>query len=142
MLDAMAAAADTAYFRRSPGASEDGPLEVASVAGHRMVLVAVAVETREVAPRVRSTVVDKHHTAHFDAGRTITVLDLGDGTVLLPAFASDRPVVTALPDGWSLREVTLTGPVTAELANPARLVVVDGNGFHGPVGGGLLPGRP
>ena len=132
------AGADLAFFRRSPGATADGPLDTREVAGHRMVRVAVPTPVAELAPGVHEVSVDKHHTVRFVARRTITVLDAGDGTVQVPAWASDRDMATPLPDGWSKRTVTLARDLTVALANPARLVIVDGCGFHGPVPGPVL----
>lgn len=133
LAGAGAAGADLAFFRRSPGADDDGPLEVRNVAGHRMVRVAVPSPVAPLADGVHELSVDKHHTVRFDAGRTIDVLDVGDGTALVPAWTSRREVTSALPDQWSSRTVGLARPLVAALPNPARLVIVDGSGFHGPV---------
>lgn len=128
-----AAGADLAYFRRSPGAAVDGPLEARDVAGHRMVRVAVPVAQEHLEAGVQLLSIDKHHTVRLAAGRTIDVLDAPDGTVQIPAWSSSRRLTTPLPAGWSSRPVTLTRPLTVALPNPARLVTVDGCGFHGPV---------
>lgn len=127
------AGADAAFFRRSPGAAADGPVEVCEVAGHRMVRVAVPVGQEELAPGVQMLSIEKHHTVRIAAGRTIDVLDAPDGTVQIQAWMAPGDLTTPLPDGWSCRAVTLTRDLIAELPNPARLVVVDGSGFHGPV---------
>ena len=133
LAGAGAAGADLAFFRRSPGADHDGPLDVRDVAGHRMVRVAMPSPVGPLADGVQELSIDKHHTVRFDAGRTIDVLEVGDGTALVPAWTSRRAVTSALPDGWSSRTVELARPLVAPLPNPARLVIVDGCGFHGPV---------
>jgi hypothetical protein len=130
------AVADVAYFRRSPGSGEDGPLETIDVDGLRFAFVARAGERENEITEAMVLAVDKHHSMFYAAGRSIEILDFGDGTVATPAFgptgaeADDRP----LPNGWSIRTVTLGDDLVVEIPNPARVAFFpDGAGYHGPV---------
>lgn len=134
------AVADLAYFRRSPEATVDGPVDTMVVDGLLFARVArpIGREPEHVDLNVLS--IDKHHTMLYVAGRTIDVLDFGDGTVATPAFAPPARAADAtgpsrpLPDRWRFRSVTLEHDLTAVVPNPARVVFFpDGSGFHGPV---------
>lgn len=127
------AVADLAYFRRSPGATADGPLDTMEIDGLRFSLVGrpVAVERVE---GVTVMSIDKHHTMLYCAGRPIEVLDFGDGTVATPAWTGSAPIGDVdLPSGWALRTVDLDADLVAVIPNPATVVMIDGFGFHGPL---------
>ena len=130
------AVADAAYFGRSPGAEVDGPLDVMEVDGLRFAFVARPVGHEPEITGATVMTVDKHHSMLYRAGHTIDVLDLGDGTVATPAWASPDPTAgdRSLPAGWSIREVTLRADLVVAIPNPARVAILgDRSGFHGPV---------
>lgn len=84
--------------------------------------------------------VDKHHSMWFRAGRTIEILDIGDGAAHIPQTAEVEGDVwgergtRTVPDGWSLREVTLDEDLTVHVGNPAMTHWFgDGSSFQGPV---------
>ncbi len=133
------AIADAAYFSRSPDADVDGPLDTMEVAGLRFSFVARPGGQRSAGQRsvegATVLTVDKHHSLLYAAGRTIEVLDFGDGTFAPPAWAGpDRPQSQPAEPGWVRREVELTDDLIAVIPNPADVVIFDdGFGFHGPL---------
>lgn len=134
IVGAAPAVADVAYFDRSPDAEEDGPLEVREVDGLRFARVARPVGREAVGSQAMLLTVHKHHTMLYAAGRTISVLDLGDGELLTPAWAGPSDAEPELPAGWSLEHVTLTDDLVARIPDPATVAALaDGSGFHGPV---------
>ncbi len=126
------AVADEAYFDRSPDADADGPVEVMEVGGLRFSRVARPVGQETIGPLTVLTV-HKHHTMRYAAGRTIPVLDRGNGAVLIPAWRGSDPSEPRLPEGWSLLSVELAADLVAQIPDPATVAVVNGSGFHGPV---------
>lgn len=136
---AGAAIADSAFFARSPGAEVDGPLETVELGGRRFAYVARPIGVEAQASGAVEMMIDKYHAMLYRAGRTLDLLDFGDGTVAAPAWGSVDPSVE-LTDGtldpsWSLRRVQLVDDLLATIPNPARVIVLDGAfGFHGPVG--------
>jgi len=135
------ALADAAFFRRSPGATADGPLEVMEVDGMRFSFVARPMAHQRLAS-VTVMSIDKHHTMLYAAGRVIDVLDFGDGSFATPAWASPKQEDahapeqrgSDLPNGWALRTAELTDDLAASIPNPAKVAILaDGSGFHGPL---------
>lgn len=133
--------ADIAYFRRSPGASQDGPLEIRALGGVTFARVARPGQFLPGFGDVLVLDVHKHHKLLFTAGRTLEILDPGDGTDHVPqvdpvpregARAGTRPRL--LPAGWSVRLVALEQNLVVELPCPARVCFFpSGHSFAGPV---------
>lgn len=126
--------ADVAYFNRSPGAVVDGPLESCEIDGLRFTFVARPAGQRRVEGATIMWV-DKYHTLLYAAGRTIEVLDFGDGTFALPAWSGPDGARSepAMP-GWVRRQVELTDDLIAVIPSPATVVIFDDRfGFHGPL---------
>lgn len=146
-----ASVADEAYFRRSPGAERDGPVETLEVRGVRLARVAgVAGPAEPGLPGVRVLPVEKHHRLLYRAGRTLEIMDLGDGFDYVPLVARARGAITGselpgaaprqrvLPAGWSVRELRLERDLLVELPNPTRVAFfAGGDSFQGPVRLGL-----
>ncbi len=137
------AQADMAFFARSPGADHDGPVETVELGGRRFAYVARPVGFDTLASGAVEMRIDKHHSMLYRAGRTIEVLDFGDGTVATPAWGSTDSAVSVtdrmLDDGWALRRVRLTDDLLTTIPNPARVIVLDrAFGFHGPVDEALV----
>ncbi len=129
--------ADTAYFSRSPLAEADGPLDTMEVDGLRFSFVARPIGNERVAGATLLSV-DKRHAMLYGSGRSIEVLDFGDGTLATPAWSApnDAPERDELdlPDGWKRRTAELTSDFIAVIPNPAKVVILnDGSGFHGPL---------
>lgn len=139
--------ADAAYFRRSPGAAEDGPLETREIDGLRFSLVARPGAPDAPGPGVFVLPVHKHHRLLYAAGKTIEVMDCGDGADYVPlvrdavmagrrADAPRKP--RTLPEGWSVRRVTLERDLVVELPCPTRVTFFAcGDSFQGPLDLGL-----
>ncbi len=91
--------------------------------------------------RVTVLPVYKHHRVGFVAGRTISILDMGDGWDYVPqvARASFRPDADSgnapeMPEGWSVRDVVLEEDLLVEMPYPARVCFFDtGDSWQGPV---------
>lgn len=140
--------ADWAYFRRSPLALVDGPLEAREVSGVRF--ARVALPSTAVDPGVSGALVlpvYKYHRVFYRAGRTIEIADFGDGWdyvpqavgCRLPGTRWDEPLPPrVLPEGWSVREVTLSEDLTVDLPHPTRVcILASGESFMGPIRLGL-----
>lgn len=138
--------ADAAYFRRSPGAECDGPLQARDIDGIRFALVARPGLPETSPAGVFTLPVYKHHRVMFKAGRTIEVMSCGDGLDYVPLVArarmagrataaADRPPrPRRLPEGWSVRNVSLTRDLVVELPCPTRAVFFSsGDSFQGPL---------
>lgn len=133
-----AACADMAFFARSPGASDDGPVELRELCGRRFSYVARPMGIDTLASGAVDMTIDKHHAVLYRSGRTIDLLDFGDGTSAVPAWGSiDASVELAggmLADEWTLRRIELTSDLLITIPTPASVVVLDhAFGFHGPV---------
>lgn len=135
--------ADIAFFARSPGADRDGPVETVELGDRRFSYVARPVGFDTLRSGAVEMAIDKHHSMLYRAGRTIDLLDFGDGTVATPAWGSTDPS-TALTDrmldgSWRLRRIRLVDDLLTTIPNPARVIVLDqAFGFHGPVDRALV----
>lgn len=128
-----AGAMDRAWFRRSPGASEDGPVRTREIAGRRFFHCATPVRIEAGPPR--HILVDKHHSLAFDAGREIEILRDAEGRdyVLVVAAAEGTPP-SELPDGWRVRTHRLAHEWIVELPAPTQTWWFAGMAsFQGPV---------
>ena len=137
------AVADMAFFARSPGADDDGPVETIELGGRRFAFVAQPVEIATLASGAIEMTIDKHHVTLYRAGRTLDLLDFGDGTVATPAWGSTDPPVELtdqmLDEAWTLRRIRLGDDLLTTIPNPARVIVLDhAFGFHGPVDEALV----
>lgn len=137
------AVADAAYFARPPGADRDGPLEVREIGGLRFVAVARPGVPDSPVSGLFVLPVLKHHRVFYAAGRTIEVMDCGDGADYLPLVRnavmagrrrSATPRPRLLPEGWSVRTVTLAKDLVVDLPSPTRVTFfASGDSFQGPV---------
>jgi hypothetical protein len=139
---------DAAFFRRSPGASFDGPVDTMEVEGTTFSRVARPGRFEPGFTGVFVLPVYKYHCVMFAAGRTIEVMDFGDGWDYVPQITEvgfpgavedgSPPPGRVLPEGWSVREVTLTDDLFVEVPHPARVCFfASGHSFQGPVRLGL-----
>lgn len=143
--------ADLAFFSRSPGTAVDGPLETVVVDGLRFARVArpgMPEPTPEGASGGLIVLpVEKHHRVIYAAGRSIEVMDCGDGLDYVQVTAQARRVETdparaarpfrprVLPTGWSVRTIRLEQDLVVDLPCPTRAAFFFGCGdsFQGPV---------
>jgi hypothetical protein len=143
--------ADLAFFARSPGTASDGPLRTIEVDGLRFSFVARP--GMPESPPGGSTgglvvlPVEKHHRVFYAAGRSIEVMNCGDGFDYVPLTARARRVdpdparasrpfkQRVLPADWSVRVVRLESDLVVDLPCPTRAAFFLGSGdsFQGPV---------
>jgi len=138
-----AARADMAFFARSPGSDHDGPVETMELGGRRFSYVARPLGLDTLASGAVEMRIDKYHSMLYRAGRTLDLLDFGDGTVATPAWgstdSSSTPTNAMLTSSWRLRRFQLSDDLITKIPNPARVVVLDrAFGFHGPVNRTLI----
>jgi len=137
---------DAAYFRRSPDATEDSPVEIMKVGDRFFSKVARpgALEQKYMKQGYRNFIllpVYKYHKVMFKAGRTIEILTMEDGKDYVPnatelnVILGNQPVKKRiLPEDWSIRKITLEEGLILEIPCPARVCFFkSGYGFHGPV---------
>lgn len=142
---------DEHYFRRSPGASADGPVSERVVDGHLFIHCANPPKGGPESPvgdGPKLMRVDKHHSLIFDAGREVDVIRLPDGGdyvqviaatpdgggLFQPKSAPDRGIEFDLPAGWTLRTEKLANRTTIHLPCPTLAWFFrNGSSFQGPV---------
>lgn len=134
------AAHDAAYFRRSPGAEVDGPLETLEIDGWTFSRVAKPGMLESGFIDVIVLPVYKYHIVQFNAGRTIEILTMEDGQDYVPNVTELSGMFhkttkeRVLPKGWTVRKETLHQDLIVEIPCPARVCFFkSGHGFHGPV---------
>lgn len=135
--------ADLAYFARSPGRGADGPLDVREIDGVRFAFVATPGLPEATLPGVVVLPVTKHHRLLYRAGRTLEIMDCGDGRDYVPLVTearmagrpADKPLpARRLPEGWSVRTVVLSEDLIVELPCPTRVTFFSsGESFQGPL---------
>lgn len=144
-------AMDLAYFRRSPDAAEDGPLQTMQVDGYLFMHVARP-EKIEKAPDgshyqgLKIVQVTKHHNLLFKAGRTVEIISCPNAMDYISVIASGSIGFTEtqqdgkrhLPKGWTSKEVRLETELLVELPCPTRALFFDnGESFQGPINLGI-----
>ena len=138
---------DLAYFRRSPDAPNDGPIQSMQVEGHLFMYVARP-EKIEKAPDgghyqgLKIIQVNKHHNLLFKAGRTVEVISCPDAMDYISVIASGFIGFTEsqqenkrhLPKNWTSREITLETDLLVKLPCHTRaLFFNNGESFQGPI---------
>lgn len=139
-LGAANGAMDAAWFRRSPGAEADGPLDIREFEGHRFMRVA---RPRKPLPsKIQGgpmlLTVHKHHSVSFDPGTTLRILENPAGERFVEASrgggAAD-PSLLKLEEGMRISEFKLSKPWTVDIPAPATVYFFPTiDVFHGPVG--------
>ena len=131
---------DAAFFPSFSRCVEDGPLETIQVGKYVFSKVAKPGKPEAGFKEILVQPVYKYHKVLFKAGRTIEILTMEDSKDYVPnvygmkAMFSKTPTKRILPDGWSIREITLQEDLILEIPNPARVCFFKtGSGFHGPV---------
>ena len=138
---------DEHFFRRSPGANEDGPLAEREVDGHLFIHCAnppAGGPETPVGPDPRLLRVDKHHSLIFAEGRSVQVLRDTDGRDYVQVIGAspegggvmqEGPAAEAHPpEGWSLRHEPFEARTTIDLPHPTQAwFFANGESFQGPV---------
>ncbi len=150
---------DEHYFRRSPGATSDGPLSEREIDGHRFIHCANPPKGGPETPlgaNPKFLLVDKYHSLIFEAGNTVLVIEDTDGRDFVQLISASReggsplqPKDPAsgsadldLPDGWKLRNERFETRTTIHLPHPTRAwFFANGASFQGPIDtfGKLVP---
>jgi len=127
-----AGAMDRAWFRRSPGAAEDGPLATREIGGRIFQLVARPDLGGMRGEFPRRLLVHKHHVIAFDAGRRVPLLRSAEGKDYVQLVTGRAGL--ELPGGGSLRELMLDAEWVVELPCPTETWwFANGASFQGPV---------
>lgn len=132
---------DAAFFLRPPGADVDGPVSSIVVDGRSFGLVARPGKPESGFTGVMVLPVYKSHRLFFASGRTLELLDTGDGFSLVPQAVEshlgrrkDPTIKRQMPNGWTSRHITLKDNLVIDLPCPARVAIFkNGDIFHGPV---------
>lgn len=137
-----AAAMDSAWFGRSPGADADGPLETRLIGGRRFARVArvrrFAGLPRGDAPALLS--VEKHHVLGFEAGRRLVAALLPDGRYYIEQTEARPGRPFAPPADWKLCTLRIDAPWSLRLNCPASVYFFASlRSFCGPLAAGELP---
>jgi hypothetical protein len=142
-------AMDEHYFRRSPGAEQDGPVAEREISGHQFIHCANPPKGGPTSPYgdgPKLMRVDKHHSLIFNAGREVRVLRREDGrdfVQVIEASPGGGGVLQSgegeddapkFPEGWTVRTERLDSQTTIHLPHPTEAwFFSDGESFQGPV---------
>jgi|APCry1669188879_1035177.scaffolds.fasta_scaffold00042_13 hypothetical protein len=135
-------AMDVAWFRRSPGAAADGPLETRAMGGRTFARVAKPLDFRGFNPGTQATLfqVEKHHVLGYHAGKTLQLVRMPDGQFLVPQTLSAQGDCKGVPPGGEFVEVTLQTPWSVVLPCPTSVYFFnDLSSFCGPIPQDQLP---
>jgi hypothetical protein len=140
-------AMDEHWFARSPGADEDGPMELREIGGRRFGLCArpASAPTRPAGPDgPRLLLVQKHHVIRFVAGREVPVLLHPDRERFVHVIEGDEgKAPLALPAGWKLESVKLAEDWVLQLPTPTTVFFFpNGDSYQGPLAASTPLDRP
>lgn len=136
---------DTAHFRRSPGAAEDGPLETCEVGGMRWARVAKPKNFRGMRGGDAPTLitVEKHHVLGYAAGTRLHLVRLPDGSWYLEQTVSADGSVVAPPAEWAMHSIELAQPWQMDFGCPVQVFFFRNlRSFIGPLREDQLPQAP
>ena len=129
----------SARFLRSPGATEDGPLQEAELFGHTWQQNATVIETGigvDEQGLLEATRVEKHHELTYAAGTPMYILisPLGEEYIRVSRDANRAEEDPTLPDNWRLVEHIPTQDLVVQLPNPTLNIRADNeDSFQGPL---------
>ena len=142
---------DGHYFRRSPGADDDGPVAEREFGGHPFIHCANPPPHGPEFPvgdDPKLMRVDKYHSLIFEAGTEVDVLLLPDGQefvqviaasptgggLLQPESLTGEGHELPLPEGWVLRTEKIDARATIHLPHPTQAwFFANGASFQGPI---------
>jgi hypothetical protein len=125
---------DRAWFRRSPGSEQDGPVRTRMIDDREFFFCARPPLDGATGDPPRM-LVDKHHSVAFDADRVLPILRGPDGRTFLPMIeATPGSPPPELPEGWSIFEIRLADEWVVDLPAPTETYWFKGaRSFQGPV---------
>ena len=138
-------AMDFAHFLRSPGATQDGPLETRTIGGRTLVRVARPIDFRGLAKGDAPTrlQVDKHHRIGFEAGTRVCVAQLPDGQFYVQQTVAAGPERIAPPADWKMFELVAPARWWVCLDTPVTVWFFRNlSSFMGPLPSEQLPAEP
>ena len=129
---------DEHCFRRSPDATEDGPMELTEFAGRQFVRCArpdSPPTQPEGAGGPTRLSVHKFHTLIYRAGRSVDVITLPDGAEYIHVIdGGDSKAPLELPEGWTLRTMDVTEELIVDLPTPTTAwFFPNRDSFQGPL---------
>lgn len=115
--------ADFSYFLRSPGAPEEGLLQVKVIGGREFSFAARPLNFRGIARDDTPTLVqiDKHHVLGFHAGTRIHGALLPDGGYYLRQTESVDGKAMPVPSGWKMFSILLDTTWQWTMTNPVPI---------------------
>jgi len=143
-----AGAMDEHWFDRSPGASENGPMETRTIDGREWGHCAspASLPSRPFGKDgPTEMIVDKYHALRFAAARRIPVMKTSGGEFFVHVIAgsgfsnigldgASASGELVIPKGCSLGEVALERDWVLRLPNPTRVFFfASGDSFQGPI---------
>jgi hypothetical protein len=129
---------DAAHFLRSPGAEQDGPLEICEVDGRTFVRVARALAFSGKGPMLVK--VQKHHVMTFAKGREVTIARVPDGGLYVQQTESVPGKTFEAPADWQLHRATLSEDWTVLVPPPVSVFFFPSlASFQGPLADASLP---
>lgn len=137
------AAFDASRFTRSPGASQDGPVETRIIGGYSFTRVArpripdvLGLMLRRIARSDAPTKVrvEKHHEITFSAGRDVRIARLPDGCDYVEQTLAKGDAIIAPPEDWIVTTRKLEQDWTILLPTPCSVYFFrDFSSFAGPI---------
>lgn len=131
-----AASTNFAYFLRSPGATEDGPLTTRVIGGYTFAYVAKPLNFRGWSTTdvpIRLTI-EKYHVLGYDAGRRVDMVRLPDGSVFVQQIEAIGDEKIPLPADWEPFQIELEAPWRCDMGCPVEVFFFRNlRSFMGPV---------
>ena len=132
------AAMDTHWFRRSPGAEEDGPVVQRQCGGYEFFFCAKPggeAETPFGPDGPRRLAVEKHHSLLYRSGRSLDfLLDPAGQALVRVITAPPGSAALEVPEGFEARRLELRRDYRVDLPCPATVYFFpNGDSYQGPV---------
>jgi hypothetical protein len=136
--DPRIALADRGQFLKSPGCT-DGHYSYMRAFGREFVQVVrlISINNRiDDLGLIRKTELEKYHTLHYSAGRTVSILQSPDGERFISVSrslerSSDLPT---LPEGWTLTDYLLAEEIQVDLLGRVSVLRMDNqDSYQGPI---------
>lgn len=128
------------YFRKSPNADQEGPMETLELGGYSWSRCAQPAGTPRfpAGPEGPTLIeVNKHHTIVYAAGSELFCLESAEGETYVQVVGGAAVEELSIPDGWSRFSVKLEKETSVELPCPTSALFFSAQpellSFQGPV---------